>query len=74
MNQPLKAGDHKVKIMEQMAGLSRLLGMVPKDGSVIVENPSTQASLELAEWFEQARHSFLNLSVLVGRALDLELQ
>lgn len=64
----------KMKIMEQIAELSKLLGMIPHDDAVMVSNPVTDKSMELSKWFDEARSSFFKLSILVGKALDLNLQ
>ena len=64
----------KTKIVEQIADLSGLLGMIPSDGTVTVNEPGTQKSMELSKWFSETRNSFLKLSTLIGNALDLNLQ
>ena len=64
----------KSELMEQIAEMSKLLGMIPSDGSVRIDDPVTRDSMELSEWFETTRQSYFKLSVLVGRALDLNLQ
>ena len=67
-------GDIRTEIKEQIAGLSRLLGMIPSDGTIAVNEPGTHDSIELSKWFSDARNSFLQLSTLIGKALDLNLQ
>ena len=62
------------KIARQIALLSERLSMVPDDGSLIMRSPATQRSLALSEWLEETRQAFLELSVQVGQALDLDLQ
>lgn len=64
----------KTKIMGQIADMSRLLGMIPDDATVSIQNPVTLETMELSEWFAETRDSFLQLSLLVGRALDLPFQ
>jgi hypothetical protein len=64
----------KTEIIEQIADLSRFLGMIPVDDTAMVKEPGTQNSMELSEWFSDARNSFFKLSVLIGKALDLNLQ
>jgi hypothetical protein len=61
-------------IMEQIADLSKLLGMIPDDDTVTVNEPVTHDSMELSEWFSKTRDSFLKLSILLDKALDLNLQ
>jgi hypothetical protein len=64
----------KTGIMGQIAGMSRLLGMIPDDETVAIKNPVTDEAMELSAWFVETRDSFLRLSLLVGRALDLPFQ
>ena len=55
--QPQNIEGLKKEIITQIADLSRLLGMIPGDDAAVTE----------------ARNSFLKLSVLISRALDLRL-
>ena len=64
----------RTKILEQIADLSRLLGMIPSDDTVTVSEPVTHDSMELSEWFNETRNSFLKLSIQLDKALDLNLQ
>ena len=64
----------RTEIMEQIADLSKLLGMIPSDDTITVNDPATHNSIELSKWFSDARNSFLKLSILIGKALDLNLQ
>jgi len=64
----------RTEIMEQIADLSKLLGMIPSDDTITVNEPVTQNSIELSKWFSDTRNSFLKLSTLIGKALDLNLQ
>ena len=66
--------DQKIKIMAQIADLSRLLGMIPSDDTIDVHEPMTQNSMALSEWLSVTRDSFLRLSLLISRALDIQLQ
>ncbi len=74
MTESNKADVDKTKIMEQIADLSRLLGMIPSDDTVTVNDPVTLNSIELSEWFSETRDSFLRLSIQIGRELDLHFQ
>ncbi|MEJ2719862.1 MAG: hypothetical protein P8181_01800 [bacterium] len=58
MKLPENIEDLRRDIQVQLADMSRLLGMMNTDDDVVRE----------------ARTSFLKLSVLIGRALDIELQ
>ena len=69
-----KSEDQKIKIIAQTAELSRLLGMIPSDGSIEIHEPVTHHSMTLSNWFSATRDSFLTLSVLISKALDIELQ
>jgi len=64
----------KIKIIAQIADLSKLLGMIPSDYTVTVNEPVTQKSMELSKWFDDTRKSFLKLSILLDKTLDLNLQ
>ena len=66
--------DRKMKIAEQIAALSRLLGMIPSDDTIQLSEPVTDHSMALSEWLNEARDSFLKLSVLIGKELDIQLQ
>jgi len=69
-----RAEDQKTKIMAQIAELSGLLGMIPSDGTIDVQEPVTQNSMPLSDWLNATRDSFLGLSVSIGKALDIQLQ
>ena len=69
---PKRSADN-TKIMEQIADLSKLLGMIPSDDTITINEPMTQKSMELSKWFEDTRNSFLKLSILISKALDLNL-
>ena len=58
MRVPENIEDLRRKIRHQLADMSRLLEMMSDDDDVVPE----------------ARTCFLKLSVLIGRALDIELQ
>jgi flagellar hook assembly protein FlgD len=70
---PTKSAD-KTEIIAQIADLSKLLGMIPSDDTVTVNEPVTQKSMELSKWFDDTRKSFLKLSILLDKTLDLNLQ
>jgi len=57
MEQPQNIEELKREIIAQIADLSRLLGMIPGDDITVSD----------------ARNSFLKLSVLISRALDIKL-
>ena len=57
MEQPQNIEDLKREIVAQIADLSRVLGMIPGDDTTVSD----------------ARASFLKLSILISRALDLKL-
>ena len=70
---PKKSTD-KTEIIAQIADLSKLLGMIPSDDTVTVNEPVTQKSMELSKWFDDTRKSFLKLSILLDKTLDLNIQ
>jgi hypothetical protein len=75
MNQPQeKSKDPKVQIAAHIARLSRLLGMIPSDGAIRFCEPLTENDMMLSDWLSLTRNSFLTLSLLISRELDLELQ
>jgi len=69
---PKKSAD-KTEIIAQIADLSKLLGMIPSDDTVTVNEPVTQKSMELSKWFDDTRKSFLKLSIILDKTLDLNL-
>jgi hypothetical protein len=74
MKEPQDMEDRKIGIAEQIAALSRLLGMIPSDDTIQLSEPMTDHSMALSEWLNEARNSFLKLSVLIGKQLDIQLQ
>ena len=66
--------DQKIKIIAQTAELSRLLGMIPSDSTIDVHEPMTQNTMALSNWLSTTRDSFLKLSLLISKALDIQLQ
>jgi len=66
--------DQKMKIIAQIAELSRLLGMIPSDSTIDVHEPMTHNTMTLSNWLNTTRDSFLKLSLLISRALDIQLQ
>jgi hypothetical protein len=66
--------DQKIKIIAQIAELSRLLGMIPSDGTIDVHEPMTHNSMALSNWLSVTRDSFLRLSLSISKALDIQLQ
>ena len=74
MTEPNENSVDKTEILEQIAGLSRLLGMIPSDETITINEPLTQNSMQLSKWFSEARKSFFKLSLLLNKSLDLNLQ
>ena len=74
MTEPKERSADKTKIVEQIADLSRLLGMIPSDDTIAVNEPMTHNSMQLSKWFSETRNSFLQLSLLLNKSLDLNLQ
>jgi len=66
--------DQKIKIIAQTAELSRLLGMIPSDGTIEVHETMTHHSMPLSNWLSATRDSFLRLSLLISNALHIQLQ
>ena len=74
MKEPQDTEDRKIEIAEQIAALSRLLGMIPSDDTIQITEPATDHSMALSDWLDDVRNSFLKLSVLIGKELDIQLQ
>lgn len=74
MTEPKENSVDKTKIVEQIADLSRLLGMIPSDDTIAVNEPVTRDSMQLSTWFNETRNAFLKLTLLLDRSLDLNLQ
>ena len=66
--------EEKREILAKIGELAKLLGMIPADDSVVLNDPLLENSMELSEWINDARNRFNELATLVGRALDLQLQ
>ena len=69
-----KSEDQKTKIITQIAELSRFLGMIPNDDTIKIYEPLTQNEMFLSDWLSATRDSFLKLSLLISRELDIDLQ
>jgi hypothetical protein len=75
MNQfPKTCKGQKTKIVKQIAELSRLLGMIPSDDTVKIHEPFTQNKMILSDWLSATRDSFLKLSLLISKEIDVQLQ
>ncbi len=75
MNEPQdNFEDQKIEITAQITELSRLLGMIPSDSSIDVHEPMTHNSMTLQNWLNGTRESFLKLSLLISKALNIQLQ
>ena len=75
MNQPQeKSKSRKTKIITQIAELSRLLGMLPSDDTIQIHEPVTKNKMDLSDWLSATRDSFLKLSLLISKELDIQLQ
>jgi hypothetical protein len=66
--------DQKLEIIAQTAELSRLLGMIPSDSTIDVHEPVTDSKIVLSNCLDTTRESFLKLSLLLSKALDIQLQ
>jgi hypothetical protein len=66
--------DQEIEIMAQTSELSGLLGMIPSDGTIDVNEPMTGNAMALSDWFSATRDSFLKLSVLISKSIGVELQ
>jgi hypothetical protein len=71
---PENLEDRKIAIIRQFAELSRLLGMIPADDTINIHEPLSQNKMVLSDWLGAARDSFLKLSVLISKELDIQLQ
>jgi len=66
--------DQKTLVITQIAELSRLLGMIPSDGTVELHEPLSLKSMALSDWLGSTRASFLKLSILISKELDIQMQ
>ena len=64
----------KTEIMMQIAELSRLLGMIPSDDTITMQEPLTRNKMVLSDWLRVTRNSFLKLSLLISKELDIQVQ
>ncbi len=75
MNQPHeKFEDQKRKFITQIADLSRPLGMIPSDDTINIHEPLSQKKTVLSDWLNATRDSFLKLSLLICKELDIQSQ
>lgn len=75
MNAPQEEVERrKTRIITQIAEVSRLLGMIPSEDTVDIHEPLTQTKMALSDWLSATRHSFLKLSLLVSKEMDIQLQ
>ncbi|MGD8264822.1 MAG: hypothetical protein PVJ22_20845 [Desulfobacterales bacterium] len=75
MNHPQEKFERqKTKIITQIAELSKLLGMIPADDTINIHEPLTQNKMVLSDWLSATRDSFLKLSLLISKELDIQLQ
>ena len=75
MNNPQEESEgQKTKIITQIANLSRLLGMIPSDDTIKIHDLMTQNKMVLSDWLRATRDSFLELSLLISKELDIQLQ
>ena len=73
MTESPNKNEDKTKIIGQIADLSKLLGMIPSDNNITIIEPVTHNSMEISKWFNNTRNSFLKLSILLDKTLDLNL-
>jgi hypothetical protein len=64
----------KTAIATQIAALSRLLGLIPSGDAIQLHEPLTDNQMPLSDWLDAVRGSFLKLSLLVGKEMDIQLQ
>jgi len=74
LDEPKSAKDQNTKIISQISDLSRLLGMIPSDDTITMSDPVIKNSMELSSWLSDTRNSFLKLSLLISKTLDIQLQ
>ena len=66
--------NYRKKIVEKVAELSYLLGMIPSDITIQVQAPLTEEAMALSDWLSSVRGSFFKLSFLISKELDIQLQ
>ncbi len=64
----------KLNIVTQIAALSKLLGMIPSDDTIRIHEPLSKNGMVLSDWLNAARKSFLELSLLISKEMDIELR
>ena len=75
MNRPQEESERqKKRIVKEIAELSRLLGMTPADDTIKIHEPMAQNKMAISDWLGATRDSFLKLSLLIGKELDIPLQ
>jgi hypothetical protein len=71
---PKDPKSENTKIVTQIAELSKLLGMIPSDETIRMHEPLTQDKMVLSDWLGATRDSFLKLSLLISKELDIQVQ
>ena len=66
--------NYRIKIVEKVAELSYLLGMIPTDNAMEVHAPLTEEAMALSDWLSSVRGAFFKLSFLISKELDIQLQ
>jgi hypothetical protein len=75
MNQPRESSEgQKTAIVTHIAELSRLLGMIPSDDAIQLYEPLTENKMVFPDWLDAVQESFLKLSLLISKEMNIELQ
>jgi hypothetical protein len=48
--------------------------MIPSDDAIQLHEPLTENQMAFSDWLDAVRGSFLKLSLLVGKEMDIQLQ
>jgi hypothetical protein len=68
------AESQKTAIVTQIAALSRLLGMIPANDAIQMHEPLTENKMAFSDWLSAVRGSFLKLSLLISKEMNIAVQ
>jgi hypothetical protein len=66
--------DKQLEISEHIAELSRLLGMVPSDPTIAMQEALMQSEIGISDWLRAIRLRFLKLSTLISKEIGISIQ
>jgi len=66
--------DKKLEISEHIAEQSRLLGMMPSDPTITMQESLMQSEISISDWLSAIRLRFLKLSTSISKEIGISIQ